>query len=286
MRILYGQMVLMLALLLPVHALADNATVLVYPRVVADSMGKADHYALDVLTAALERAPHRYRLVPSRLTMNQGRAINSLESGGEIHVLWTVSSAERERRLLPVRFPIDRGLMGWRLLLVKQADLPRFAAVRNQRDLAALTAVQGHDWPDTDVLRSNGFKVHAVSARQSLHAMLGTARIDYFPRALDEAVTEALSHKAAGLVIEPNLVLHYPAAYYFFTNRGRPELAADIAAGLAAISADGTLDRIFQAGYGDALRQAQVRKRLKIELNNPLLPQETPLHDTTLWLLP
>ncbi|WP_267876184.1 hypothetical protein [Duganella rivi] len=36
---------------------------------------------------------------------------------------------ELEQQYVPVRLPVDKGLLGYRLFLIRGADLPRFAAV-------------------------------------------------------------------------------------------------------------------------------------------------------------
>lgn len=49
-----------------------------------------------------------------------------LRANEVIGVLWTVTSPERERLLIPVRIPIDRGVYGWRLFLIHADAQPRF----------------------------------------------------------------------------------------------------------------------------------------------------------------
>ena len=83
-----------------------------------------------------------------------------------------MTSDVRERELLPLRFPLDRGLMGWRLLLVRRSEQQRFAGIRSLDGLASMTAGQMHDWPDTQILRANGLKVGTGSSYSSLFAML------------------------------------------------------------------------------------------------------------------
>ncbi|MDP1340920.1 hypothetical protein, partial [Klebsiella variicola] len=70
--------------------------------------------------------------------------------------------------LLTVRIPIDRGLMGWRLLLVRRSELAQWDQVRHLDDLRRRIAGQGHDWPDTAILRANGLQVGTSSVYEAL----------------------------------------------------------------------------------------------------------------------
>ena len=54
--------------------------------------------------------------------------------------------------------------------------------------------------------------------------------------------------------------------------------------GLEQALADGSFDRLFFAHYGDALQRARLSERQLIELDNPLLPPDTPLQRAELWL--
>lgn len=260
------------------------AEVVVYPR--AETPGdRRDDYPVDLLTLALQKTGKPYELKPEEAFMLQVRAISELERGG-LDVLWTMTTAEREKMLLPVRIPIDRGMLGWRLLLVRQNALPRFAAVTTPGQLKALTAGQGFDWPDTPVLREAGFTVDTSVRYADIFRKLASGRIDYFPRSVQEIWDELELHAGEGLAVEPTLALHYPAAMYFFVSRDRPALGADIRKGLEAALADGSFEALFQRHFGAALKRADLARRSVIELANPLLPPQTPLGDRSLWYLP
>jgi hypothetical protein len=82
-----------------------------------------------------------------------------LMPGGRINIFARATSPELEQQYLPVRLPIDKGLLGYRMFLVRDADLPRFAAVRTLDDLRKLRVGQGKDWIDVPILRKAGFPV-------------------------------------------------------------------------------------------------------------------------------
>ena len=80
------------------------------------------------------------------------------------------------------------------------------------------------------------------------------------------------------------MLLHYPAAIYFFVNKKDAALASAIEAGLHKAMADGSFDTLFYERFGDVIKRANLRGRVAIALTNPLLPAATPLGRKALWL--
>ncbi|MGZ3184869.1 MAG: substrate-binding periplasmic protein [Telluria sp.] len=245
-----------------------------------------EHYPIRLLELALERAGRADKLRPASFMMTQSRCLLELQAGRSLDVMWTMTSRQREQELLPVRIPIYRGLIGWRLLLVRARDVGRFRALRSLEDLRAMIALQGHDWPDTQILRANGFRVQTAADYAGMFKMLASGRIDYFPRAVNEIWNEAEAAAADGLVIEPTLALHYPTAFYFFVNKSNTALAAAIETGLNGMLADGSFERLFNEYHGEILAKSGLHGRRVFELANPLLPEATPLGRRELWYTP
>jgi hypothetical protein len=273
-------------LLLGGRAEAQESDEVVYPRHLAAQDGQV-RYFVELMRLALARSGRRYRLRQTRLDMVQSRAL--IELAGEqpsIDVFWTMSDAQRERSLLPVRVPLERGLIGWRLALVRRDELVRFEAVRSLAELARFTAGQMHDWPDTEILRSNGLPVYTSTHYQGLFEMLGKGRFDYFPRSIMEVDAELQAFPGQDLVIAPRLLLHYPAALYLFVRPGRPRLAEDLRRGMEALVADGTFERLSQRQFGPLLARHRTDQRRVLRLHNPLLSGDTPLARNALWLQP
>lgn len=264
---------------LPAVLAAD--IVIRYPRPESNP-DERSRYPLRLLELALARADTDYRIEISPLRMQQGRALLRLEKNEGIDILSTMTSAERESRLQAIRIPIDKGLIGWRLLLVERARLGQMAQLRSLAELKNFSAGQGSDWPDTAIMRENGLPVYGTSSYESLFSMLESGRIDYFPRSVTEIWVEADLHKHK-LAVEPGIVLHYPTAIYFFVRKEDTRLAADVNAGLEKMIADGSFDRVFQEFFGDMIRRAALRERHAIELKNPLMPDSMPLARKNLW---
>lgn len=243
------------------------------------------NYMQDVIKLAIARSGASYELAESPEPMTQARVVRELaDRSGRIDLCWTMTSIEREAQMLAVRVPMDRGLIGCRIAFVRPEDVDRWRELRDLEELARYTAGQGQDWPDTGILRANGLPVQGVSRYESLFDMLRLRRIDYFPRAVFEIDDEAATPQAHDLVIEPHLMLRYPAASYLFVRPDRPKLAAELQRGMDAAASDGSLARLFQQYFGDLLRRHHLARRRQLLLKNPLLPPETPLHKPAYWL--
>ena len=267
-------------------AQAGESTLRIRHPIAGDATDLRAVYPVAVLRLALEKAGVAAELVPAAVPMEQERAIRALAKGNLIDVLWTVSTPERERRLRAVRVPIDRGLIGWRVLLVKHTALSRFRSITNVGELAALRGAQGHDWPDLPILRANGLDVLASPHYESLFDLLERGRIDYVPRGVSEVRPEAKTHAGKGIVIEPGLLLHYPSALYFFVHPENGALAAQLDRGLRIAHTDGSLAALLDQAYGEDLAALHLSRRQRITLANPLLPPGTPLSHPGWWFSP
>lgn len=270
---------MLLAGLLPLAACV-GATVVTFPRPESDQDAR-NRYPYLLLGQALQRSGRDYRLRYSRLRMQQGRALLQLEKGEGIDIVSFMTSAERETRLLPVRIPIDKGLVGWRLVLINKSQAARWSQIRSVDEIRLLTAGQGSDWPDSGILRANGFRVYGTFNYDSLFRMLERQRFDYFPRSINEVWTEADAHKTR-LMVEPRFAFRYVTASYFFVRKDQAQLAEDITQGLERMIADGSFERLFQQYYGEVIRRSQLKVRQIIELDNPLLPDGIPVEQRKL----
>ncbi len=195
-----------------------------------------------------------------------------------------MTSEAREQALRPIRIPIDKGLLGWRLFLIKKSNAASFTKVKTLDDLRKLQAGQGHDWPDTEILRHNGLNVQTNTSYEGLFRMLEAKRFDYFPRSVIEIWDEQNAFGLEDLEIEKGVILYYPTAFYFFVNKEDRTLARAIETGLNNAIQNGKFEKLFQQTYGDVLQRAHMRTRTRLQLANPLLPKATPLGRKELWM--
>lgn len=245
-------------------------------------------YMLEILRLAVKYSGQAYQLQPGEAPMQQARAIYELTSSqGKVDILWTMSTDEREARILPIRIPLDKGLIGWRIALLTKANKEMFKNVRSARDLAAFSAGQELDWPDVPILKSNGLPVKTSASYEPLFNMLKAGRFDYFPRSVFEIQNEFDAHPEHDLHIDKYVLLHYPAAVYFFVAPRNREMAKDIQNGLEISIRNGSFEKVFQRYQHAAIKNFNLKKRAVINLRNPLLSTDKmPLNRTELWFKP
>lgn len=267
--------------LLP-YKVAAGETV-VYSWAESRAQDERGHYPVALLKLALQKAGGEFEPKAARHDLAQSRTLRHVELGRELHITWTLTTPEREERLLPIRIPLDRGLLGWRLLLINARDSDFFARLETAEQLKNLRTGQEQDWPDYQILRHNGFKITPTTNYQGLFYMLKRGRISYFPRALTEVMPEIASQRDIPLAVAPRWVLYYPAPVYYFVNKTRPDLAAAIERGLLIAISDGSMRQLFTEHFGEAIKRMDLTNRQVVRLENPLLSAATPLANRDLW---
>jgi len=213
----------------------------------------------------------------------QGRALKELSFGDVIDLNWAVTTVKREKMLLPIRIPIYRGLIGWRVFFIQKNNQKLFDQVNNIDDLKKLTAVQRFDWPDYQILKINKLPVEGNISylQQSLVVRDGIA--DYFPLSAIEINISAKEDVNKQLIIESGLVLKYPSAYYFFVRTENQQLADIIQKGFDQAINDGSYDELFLRHFGSDLQKINLKQRRVITLNNPLFPMAEQINNKKYW---
>jgi hypothetical protein len=255
---------------------AGGVTVLRYPAP-QSPLDKRSLDLISLLDAALRRTEASHgpvRLEPSDEVLTELRQFAELNADrGSLHVTWATPSTQRKTRAKPVLFDARRGLLGMRVSLVDQRQLPDLAKVTDLAGLRRFTLGQGLAWPDVDVYRASGLQVFTVSGYENLFRMLLAGRFDLFPRGVGEVFDEFEARHAQmpQLAIEPHLLLVYPYPYYFYFAPSQSALAARVEKGLQAMKADGSFDAHLRRHHGAAVARARFDKRRVVRLANPNL---------------
>ena len=247
-------------------------------------------YKYQLLQLILEKTQETdgpFKIETPKHEITQARDIDLLKQG-YFDVVLTMTSEKRERELHPIRIPIYKGLYGYRIAIINQDDQYKFPAIRTLKDFQGLWAGQGEAWPDTQILRANGFKVVGIAGYVELFTMLKERRFDFFPRGVHEPWKELSDVKYPGLAVETDLVIHYPAPGYIFTAKGNNKLADRLERGFRMALEDGSFDLFFyhHPDIKVVLERAKLKNRRCFELKNPLLSKDTPLDDKKLWYTP
>lgn len=259
--------------------------VITYPQPTIESDTRYE-YPLALLRLALDKTSVRYQLKPSATAMRQARSLKRLEENLEVNVFWSMTDAVREEQLRPIRIPIDKGLIGWRMFLAPKGSPFLTTRVERLSDLLNYEPVQGIAWPDTKILQANGFNVATARDYTEAEQMVSAGLADFFPRSVIEIEAEMQNDPESNLVLRRDLALQYPSAMYFFVNKRNITLANLIETGLERAIADGSFDALFEAHFGETIAAMNLRDVRYFTLANPLLPKLTPTSRKELWYKP
>ncbi|MEO6278949.1 transporter substrate-binding domain-containing protein [Roseateles sp.] len=218
-------------------------------------------FFIEVLKLALSKTSdgeHPPTLIHSAVDLPRER-LRQMLADGQLDLLWSTTTPDREAQALPVRFNLLKGTNELRFLLVRSADLPALRELRTLDALRRLRAGAGTYWSDAQILRTNGFTVETTPKFDALFRMLKAGRFDFIPRTREEIDIEVVKHPELGLVELPGLALQYRQPLYFFVARNRPQLAERLQRGLALAVADGSFDALFMAEPGLKTALAQLR---------------------------
>jgi len=258
---------------------------IVYPRSELEDDVRYE-FPVALLDLALQKTSVRYELTPSDSPMLQAQAVKRLEENLIINVMWSMTDIHREQQLRPIRIPIAKGLLGARVLVTHKNSPFLNAPISSLKDLLQYSPVQGISWPDTKILQANGFNVITAKDYTEAFTFTNKRQADFFPRSVVEVYGELKKEAANNLRIKNDVMIAYPTAQYFFTNKRNLTLSRLIETGLLKAIEDGSYDALFQEHYGDILKKVKIENRLKFDLVNPLLPPLSPINNEKLWYFP
>ena len=260
---------------------ADETTLRYFP------VGSIYEYRWKLLELALSPAHNTevpYRLVPYAEEITQNRGMQLLQSGA-IDVIALGTNVERESQMIPIKIDILRGIVGFRIFVIRTADQARIAKMDAQTLKKQLTFGLNSQWADLPIMRANGFTVETSSSYENLFGMLVAGRFDAFPRGLNEAGRELDERKQSfpQLAVEQTKALFFPYPVYFWVKKGNQALAKRIEHGLTASLADGSFRKLFESYHATEIAMLAKEKRQVIRLDNPILPTKTAAPDTRWW---
>ena len=250
-------------------------------------------YHWEILKTALEKTRKKYgpyRMVPSEFMTEKRQAYELMNATGKLTVMYLSTTPEFEKKLIPVRIPVDKNLGGYCIFLIRKEDQHKFDTIATLDDLSKFTYGLGLGWIDVDILRANGFKVVTGSSYDGLFEMLNNKRFDIFLRATVEILDEYDERKAAmpDLHIENNIVFYYTLPMYFWFSRNAEgkRLATRAEEGMRMMIRDGSYNRIFDKYQRRKIERLRLKERKIFRIRNPFLGPETPLWDKKLWFDP
>lgn len=248
-------------------------------------------YFVDLIEMAMKYSEDEYggiTIVYSENEMVQERAFAKLKNDRGINVAWGMTSIQREENFIPIRIPLIKGLLGHRICIIRKKDREKFSNISTLNQLKTMVLVQGTDWPDTQILEHNGFKIHKMSVYENMFKMVSSGRVDFFPRGVNEPYEEVRIRPELDLVVDNKLLIKYVAPMYFFVNKNDTVLAERLYSGLIKAIESGEFDDFF---YNHPTTRAivdlaKIEERVIFEITNPILPPLTPIDDKRLWYNP
>jgi len=247
-------------------------------------------YRTALIALALEKTRQTdgpYSLVPYK---SEGEITNTrgalLLKQNQIDLISLATTRDLESNFLPVKIDILKGILGYRVFLIRKDNASVFASVRTFDDLKKYTAGFNSQWADFPILQTNRIPVESVASYDNLFKMLDMKRFDYFPRGMNEAWVE-LEEKSKvypSLGVEKSLAIYYPYVVYFFFNKQNAALADRIRRGLEIALKDGSFRSLFLLYHSEIIRRTNLSHRRLFVILNPLLPPGTVEPDTSWWM--
>ena len=236
-----------------------------------------------VLEKALELTKDEYGAyqINPGFFIPEDRQLELMEKKSDrLNVMIRETNAEFEKKFEPVRIPIDRNLIGYRILLIAKEKQKEFSKVQSLSDLKKFRFVQGAGWGDIQILQKAGLQVQSELYYDDLFKNTARKKYDALPRGLTEVQNEQIRYSALHpqLVTESKLLLYYPLPTYFWFHQS-PEgkkLAQRVTKGMKKMIASGVYDKLFQSHFSEQLKALDLKKRLFISIENPYLPTNPP----------
>lgn len=255
--------------------------------------GKDDprmQFKLSVIEEALKHTYDEYgeyKITTNAPKMNGLRAMGEMQKkDGLLNTFIALTNNEWESKTIPIRIPIRRGILNYRILLVNKNKVNDYANIRTEEELKEKVVGLKLGWTATKTMKAMGFNVMELNNYEGLFQSLNADRFDYLPRGINEVFKEfdQRKDKLKNLAIEPNLLLVIPNPTYIFVSPKHPRLAARLEKGLEKMVEDGSLKAIFDKYNASEIKKADIKNRFIINLGNPLLPEGIPFDREELWV--
>mgnify|MGYP005989265725 CR=1 FL=1 len=214
--------------------------------------GGRDYYT-ELLKLSLEETIKTHGLYNLRF-LNfpvERQRLRKLLISGEVDILWSSSTPERERSLLPIYFDLNKGLTGYRVLMIRKSSLKSFTNLNTFSAFQELVAGSGVNWSTTKLLKSNNIQVVTGATHESLFKMLAKGRFDYVLRGIQEihSTNDLIEwfKLSQSLEVYDKLIIDSPTPFYFFLAPNNLALAERIGVGLELLKTNGKFDKLFSS---------------------------------------
>lgn len=250
-----------------------------------------DNYPLQLLRLSLDKTKEKYgdyKIEYSSVLYKRNRALRELQSGSKLNVYSAPSRKEWEDSAAPVYFPIYKGLLNYRRLLINKNDAQKFQRINNIEQLKLFRSGVGRQWSTTNILTDNNFNIVTSSSYEGLFGMLSLNRFDYYLRGINEIYYEfeARSMKYPNMIIEDTMVLNIPMPVFLFVSPQNTRLHARIKEGLWMMHDDGSFDELFNQYHADFITRSDIINKKLFYVENKFLNNHPIYANKALWIDP
>ncbi|MET1410820.1 hypothetical protein ABVF61_01035 [Roseibium sp. HPY-6] len=174
--------------------------------------------------------------------------------------------------LSAIPFPVDLGIVGYRVAFVSNKTKAELAKVKTLEDLKQFEIIQGLGWLDTRILEHHGFKVRTAAEYHSMFSMVALNRSDLFLRGANELLEEWKTHRTIPqLTYDEAVSIYYPLPRFLVTSSENEDLLRRVHEGLLKAYEDGSLLELWDEKYGASIDFAKLNTRKVFHLSNPYI---------------
>lgn len=190
---------------------------------------------------------------------------------------WLRLVEQGKLRMVPI--PLDRGLLGWRINLLRASQRDKLAQVRTAADLAHFSMGQNVGWMDVEIYRAAGIPTKEIKhwSNGAFAKQMEAGFLDLFPLGLEETLNYFLPHfqkHSPQLTVAPYLLVRYPWFRFVWVAPGpqTDALYQALQTGFDGTVANGQFMRVWNQ-HRHPLEARFFRERTTIDIANPVYDQ-------------
>jgi hypothetical protein len=233
-----------------------------------------DTYTSELIKLALEktRATHGEYKLSIATSLPHKRRVAVLQQNTFENAFTSFGYDEKWQttgNLTHVDFPIDLGILGWRICFTNKNIKEKLKLANSLADFRQFSIVQGEAWADNLILRENGFHVIELEPYASLFKMVASGRADLFCRGINELPGEYYEYQKIGnLTYDESFLLAYKMPLFFYTNKTNVVAKQRLEEGLKIAYEDGSIKHLWLEKYKDSIEFSNIKHRKIIHLKN------------------
>jgi ABC-type amino acid transport substrate-binding protein len=196
---------------------------------------------------------------------------------------------EKNRPIKYIPYPLRRGLLGYRILLLSNSDT---TTSKKQSFLDFMRNKKGgfvSSWEDYDIHKNNAMNIKSYASYDKMMADLANGKINFVSRSVLEIADELRKIKKqnpkSDVAIEKYWLIYYPFAEFFYINSNDKILGDELEKAFSKILKDGSWDKLLTKWFAVSFKDLALKKRKLINWENPSIPR-TFTKNLKLWYKP